>query len=157
MGQRRSGFTLVEIAIVLVVVGLLLGGILEGQELITQAKIKSIVSDFSGLSAAYYGYHDRYRAIPGDDPLAATRWAGTASGDGDGQVAGGYNSATAADESRLWRSHLRRAGFVPGHGTRQPLNVLAGIIGAQTPAMPPHRRPGPPSARMRTAGAVFRA
>src|SRR5258706_11094880 len=64
---------LVEIAIVLVIIGLLLGGILKGQEMITQAKIKNIMSDFSGISAAYHGYQDRYRAIPGDDPNANTR------------------------------------------------------------------------------------
>jgi prepilin-type N-terminal cleavage/methylation domain-containing protein len=132
MGQRRNGFTLVEIAIVLVVVGLLLGGILKGQEMITQAKIKNVVGDFSGLSAAYYGYHDRYRAIPGDDPGAAGRWSGTASGDGNGLVAGSYNSGSPSDESRLWWSHLRRAGFLSGRGTRQPFNVLAGMMGVQT-------------------------
>ena len=76
MKQAQRGFTLVEIAIVLVIIGLLLGGILKGQEMITQAKIKNIVADFSGVSAAYYGYQDRYRAIPGDDPNAATRWTG---------------------------------------------------------------------------------
>ena len=74
MKHTQKGFTLVEIAIVLVIIGLLLGGILKGQEMITQAKIKNVVADFSGISAAYYGYQDRYRAIPGDDPNAATRW-----------------------------------------------------------------------------------
>ena len=67
MKARQSGFTLVEIAIVLVIIGLLLGGILKGQEMITQAKIKNVIADFSGVSAAYHGYQDRYRAIPGDD------------------------------------------------------------------------------------------
>ena len=81
--HRESGFTLVEIAIVLVIIGLLLGGILKGQEMITQAKIKNSIADFSGISAAYYGYQDRYRAIPGDDP-GATRWAGATNGNGNG-------------------------------------------------------------------------
>ena len=62
MKTIQKGFTLVEIAIVLVIIGLLLGGILKGQEMITQAKIKNAVADFSGISAAYYGYQDRYRA-----------------------------------------------------------------------------------------------
>ena len=51
--RRQSGFTLIEIAIVLVIIGLLLGGILKGQEMITQAKIKNSIADFSGISAAY--------------------------------------------------------------------------------------------------------
>src|SRR6267378_8393249 len=96
MTRRQQGFTLVEIAIVLVIIGLLLGGILKGQEMITQAKIKNVMSDFSGISAAYHGYQDRYRAIPGDDPGAATRWTtapAAFSGTGDGQVSGTYNNA----------------------------------------------------------------
>ena len=132
MKRAQTGFTLVEIAIVLVIIGLLLGGILKGQEMITQAKIKNVVSDFSGISAAYYGYQDRYRAIPGDDLNAATRWTGATAGNGDGQVAGAYNSQTATDESRLWWDHLRRAGFVAGNGTQQPFNAVTGMIGVQT-------------------------
>jgi len=132
MKPMQRGFTLVEIAIVLVIIGLLLGGILKGQEMITQAKIKNIVADFSGVSAAYYGYQDRYRAIPGDDPNAATRWSGASAGGGNGQVAGKYNSQTATDESRLWWDHLRRSGFVSGSGQQQPLNSMAGMLGVQT-------------------------
>jgi hypothetical protein len=122
----------VEIAVVLVVIGLLLGGILKGQELVAQAKIKSLIADFSGISAAYAGYQDRYRAVPGDDPSAALRWAGATSGNGDGQVSGKYNSANTADESRLWWAHLRRAGFIAGAGTLQPFNAVTGLIGVQT-------------------------
>ena len=132
MRARQRGFTLVEIAIVLVIIGLLLGGILKGQEMITQAKIKNSVADFSGVSAAYYGYQDRYRAIPGDDQNAATRWSGAVAGDGNGIVAGGYNSSTTTDESRKWWDHLRRAGFVSGSGNNQPFNAFTGQIGVQT-------------------------
>jgi prepilin-type N-terminal cleavage/methylation domain-containing protein len=135
MSTRQSGFTLVEIAIVLVIIGLLLGGILKGQEMITQAKIKNVIADFSGISAAYHGYQDRYRAIPGDDPGAATRWAAApaaTSGNGNGVVAGAYNSTTVTDESRLWWDHLRRSGFVAGSGSQQPFNAVTGMIGVQT-------------------------
>ena len=131
MKTKQRGFTLVEIAIVLVIIGLLLGGILKGQEMITQAKIKNAIADFSGISAAYHGYQDRYRALPGDDP-GATRWTGATAGNGNGTVTGAYNSTTASDESRLWWDHLRRAGFVAGAGTQQPFNAFTGIIGVQT-------------------------
>ena len=137
MKRAQKGFTLVEIAIVLVIIGLLLGGILKGQEMITQAKIKNVVADFSGISAAYYGYQDRYRAIPGDDLNAATRWTtptAAAAGDGNGVVAGGYNAAcaSATDESCQWWDHLRRAGFVAGSGKTQPFNAVTGLLGVQT-------------------------
>lgn len=132
MKSQQSGFTLVEIAIVLVIIGLLLGGILKGQEMITQAKIKNVIADFSGISAAYHGYQDRYRAIPGDDP-GATRWGLTAPASaGNGVVTGAYNSGTATDESRLWWDHLRRAGFVSGSGSQQPFNAVTGMIGVQS-------------------------
>lgn len=134
----QSGFTLVEIAIVLVVIGLLLGAIFKGEELITQARVKSVIADFSGVSVAYHGYFDRYMALPGDDRNAAARWAAApaaTSGDGDGQVAGTYNNgnvACAADvESCSWWDHLRRAGFVSGLGVTQPRNVAGGLMGVQ--------------------------
>jgi len=141
MKHLQKGFTLVEIAIVLVIIGLLLGGILKGQEMITQAKIKNAVADFSGISAAYYGYQDRYRAIPGDDPNANTRWSGAFQGDGNGQVAGTYNNAgsgcpttvvAATPESCKWWDHLRRAGFVSGSGGGNPFNAVTGMLGVQT-------------------------
>jgi prepilin-type N-terminal cleavage/methylation domain-containing protein len=135
MRRTPKGFTLVEIAIVLVIIGLLLGGILKGQEMITQAKIKNVVSDFSGISAAYYGYQDRYRAIPGDDPNADTRWSGAtvhATDKGNGRIQGKYNSTTDGDESRMWWDHLRRAGFVAGNGFQQPFNAVTGMIGVET-------------------------
>src|SRR5439155_8665926 len=129
--HKAQGFTLVEIAIVLVIIGLLLGGILKGQEMITQAKIKNSIADFSGISNAYHGYQDRYRAIAGDD-AGATRWTGAVAGTGDGVVTGKYNSSTDTDESRKWWDHLRRAGFLAGSGYQQPSNAFSGIIGVQT-------------------------
>src|SRR6185436_878745 len=131
MKRNQQGFTLVEIAIVLVIIGLLLGGILKGQEMIIQAKIKNAIADFSGVSAAYFGYQDRYRATPGDDPQA-TRWSGATAGDGNRILTGLYASTTATDESRLWWDHLRRSGFVSGSGTAQPQNAFNGILGVQT-------------------------
>lgn len=140
MKNQQGGFTLVEIAIVLVIIGLLLGGVLKGQELIVQAKIKNVINDFNGISAAIYGYQDRYKSFPGDDGRAATagavagRWgANTANGDADGQVEGDFPSSADADESRIFWQHLRLAGFVAGDSTSraQPQNALGGIIGVQ--------------------------
>ena len=65
--RAQSGFTLVEIAIVLVIIGLLLGGVLKGQELIENGRVKSAAADMNGITAAYNSYLDRYRKLPGDD------------------------------------------------------------------------------------------
>ena len=134
--NSQQGFTLVEIAIVLVIIGLLLGGILKGQEMITQAKIKNVIADFSGVSAAYNGYQDRYRALPGDDANAASRWTGATAGGGNGVVNGTYNNSgsacVATVESCSWWDHLRRAGFVAGSSFIQPNNAVNGTVGVQT-------------------------
>jgi prepilin-type N-terminal cleavage/methylation domain-containing protein len=140
MKTTQKGFTLVEIAIVLVIIGLLLGGILKGQEMITQAKIKNVIADFSGVSAAYHGYQDRYRAIPGDDP-GATRWTAGLEGNGNGIVGGTYNNGcptgggkptAGTSESCLFWNDLRLAGFVAGSGAQQPYNAVTGLLGVQT-------------------------
>src|SRR5260370_39086016 len=140
MKKTQQGFTLVEIAIVLVIIGLLLGGILKGQEMITQAKIKNVIADFSGISAAYHGYVDRYKKIPGDDPCAGGvvttgncgtttgRWTGATAGTGTRIVPGLANRTTAAAEPRLWREHLHRAGFVSGGGVQQQFDQRTGQI-----------------------------
>jgi prepilin-type N-terminal cleavage/methylation domain-containing protein len=146
--KKQTGFTLVEIAIVLVIIGLLLGGILKGQEMINQARIKNVINDFNGISTAVNSYQDRYRALPGDDKNASARWTGQnpANGNGDGSIAGLYNandtSGTggapgAAAESNLFWQHLRLAGFVPGVTTgtgsgTPPQNATSGMIGVET-------------------------
>jgi prepilin-type N-terminal cleavage/methylation domain-containing protein len=134
MKRMQKGFTLVEIAIVLVIIGLLLGGILKGQEMITQAKIKNVIADMSGVSAAMYGYQDRYRALPGDDKGAKARWStGITEGAdiGDGIISGTYLAASPAETAEFWR-HLRLAGFVGGSGPDQPFNAVSGRMGVQT-------------------------
>ncbi|MBV5337209.1 MAG: prepilin-type N-terminal cleavage/methylation domain-containing protein, partial [Deltaproteobacteria bacterium] len=80
MKKQQSGFTLVEIAIVLVIIGLLLGGVLKGQELINSAKVKNFATDFRNIPLFIYGYQDKYRAIPGDDTAVATTHLGAAVG-----------------------------------------------------------------------------
>ena len=72
MRSQQSGFTLVEIAIVLVIIGLLLGGILKGQELINSAKVKNLANDFRVIPTYIYAYQDKFKSLPGDDCLAKT-------------------------------------------------------------------------------------
>jgi len=137
--STEAGFTLVEIAIVLVIIGLLLGGILKGQEMITQAKIKNLINDFNGVTVAVTSYRDRYRTLPGDDPSASARWTvqAPASGNGNGTVEGLYNDSTLTTESHLFWQHLRIAGFVAGLTTgvsagAPPPNAAGGIIGVES-------------------------
>ena len=78
MKQKQQGFTLVEIAIVLVIIGLLLGGILKGQELINSARVRNMADMNAGIQASYFGFIDRFRRVPGDwNAVAATTAIGT--------------------------------------------------------------------------------
>ena len=137
MKKQQSGFTLIEIAIVLVIIGLLLGGVLKGQEMMNNAKLKRTINDYNGISAAIYSYLDRYGALPGDDPNAATRWGGAASGGtaGDGIIEGPWNIAARAadDESSLLWEHLRQSGLIGGAlaGNIGPSNPYGGEIGVE--------------------------
>ncbi len=122
--KKQLGFTLIEIAIVMVIIGLLLGGVLKGQEMMTNAKIKRISNDFNGISAATFSYLDRYSSLPGDDPNAAARWGGAiVSGNGNGVI----NNAERAD---AW-AHLRASGLVAGVGAIDPTHAFGGTIRLQ--------------------------
>ncbi|MDL1970468.1 MAG: type II secretion system GspH family protein [Candidatus Desulfofervidaceae bacterium] len=65
--KGKRGFTLVELAIVLVIIGLILGAVLKGQEMIQNAKKKRLVSDLQSYSAAFYTFYDKYGQLPGDE------------------------------------------------------------------------------------------
>jgi len=139
MKSHQKGFTLVEIAIVLVIIGLLLGGVLKGQELINSAKVKNLANDFRSISSFVYAYQDRFRALPGDDNAAVAHVAGTlattpAGTVGNARISGNWNSTTTTDETYLFWQHVRFAGLatgtpVVGDGEYIPRNAEGGAIG----------------------------
>jgi prepilin-type N-terminal cleavage/methylation domain-containing protein len=141
--RRQSGFTLIEIAIVLVIIGLLLGGILKGQELINSARVKNLATDFRNIPMFIYSYQDKFRALPGDDPAVTTHVTGGTlattpkDSQGNGVIDGTWDSTTATDESYLFWQHVRLAGLAPGvtavdaDGYR-PTNASGGFIGVQS-------------------------
>ncbi len=149
-GGAQRGFTLAEVAIVLVVIGLLLGVLLLGDGIITQSRIKFLVNELEGLRIALLTYQDRYGALPGDDPRAASRWVGRSkNGTGDGQISGLYQAPppagdpmttltvdAASGESLNFWWHLRLADLIiapptPVTPVAQPLNHYAGVIGVE--------------------------
>ena len=143
--KKQAGFTLIELAIVLVIIGLLLGGVLKGQELINSAKVKNMASDFKNTQVYIYGYQDKYKALPGDDSNAAGHLGSAAiqagTGVGNGVIAGAWNAGTNGTaptlESGIFWQHVRLAGLAPGptSGTDlnyYPTNADGGRIGVES-------------------------
>jgi len=139
MKKQQSGFTLVEIAIVLVIIGLLLGGVLKGQELINSAKVKNFATDFRNIPLFIYGFQDKYRALPGDDLNAVAHLgAGVPAGDGSGALTGNWwDAAATASETVLFWEHVRRANLAAGPipiatDADLPKNAEGGWIGIES-------------------------
>lgn len=115
--RRQGGFTLIEIAIVLVIIGLLLGGVLKGQELIQSARVRNLISNQDGVKAAYFGFLDRYRALPGDYSQAVANipgCSGCQQGNNNGQVTATGTAGATIDENTAAWEHLSKAGFITG-------------------------------------------
>ncbi len=121
--QRQKGFTLVELAIVLTIVGLLIGGILKGQQLIANAKVTAQMASFKSVEAALTTFVDQYAAVPGDMLTAQTRIPGCvapcANGPGTGQLGAAATYATvwatgSAGNNVMFWVHLSKAGLLAG-------------------------------------------
>lgn len=126
----NRGFSLVELSIVLVILGLLTGGILGGQSLIRAAEIRGITTDQSRYSTAVQSFRDKYFSVPGDMANATAFWGAatscpgevstpstgtaTCNGNGDGRLQ--HGAATANEPFRLWH-HLANAGLIEGSYT----------------------------------------
>ena len=149
--KKQAGFTLIELAIVLVIIGLLLGGVLKGQELINSAKVKNLANDFRTIPVYIYGYQDKFKALPGDDKAAQTHLgdASVKQGNGDGALGGNWFDASADNASeayQFWR-HVRLANLAPGvtdianpdwrptNADGNPIGIMAGTNVAASSAM----------------------
>ena len=116
MRHRSRGFTLVEIAIVLVIIGLLMIAVIKGQELIFSARVRNVIAQQEGVKIAVLGFQDRYRALPGDYATASTdiNCGATQCANGNGNGLVEAPNASGAWESILSWHHLSAAGFLTG-------------------------------------------
>ncbi|MCH9670292.1 MAG: prepilin-type N-terminal cleavage/methylation domain-containing protein [Gammaproteobacteria bacterium] len=140
---KQAGFTLVEIAIVLVIIGLLLGGILKGQELINSARVRNMADMNAGIQAAYYGFIDRFRRVPGDwSNTPATAAIGVTingGGNDNGRIDNGQGGTPIFAEANAMWEQLSKAGFIQGsyngsaatpttNSGQTPLNAFNNVV-----------------------------
>lgn len=150
---KTSGFSLVELSIVLVILGLLAGGVLTGQSLIRAAELRSVTTEFSKYQSAINTFRDKYFALPGDMANATSFWGAanaalatcvvtaatstaTCNGNGDGQINIGTTPVANNDyeDFRAWQ-HLANAGLIEGNftGVQASANIYHAIIGTNIP------------------------
>ena len=134
--MKQKGFTLIEIAIVLVIIGLLLGGVLKGQELINTARVRALNNNVDGITAAWFSFQDRYRAFPGDYTQAAINLPGApTAGDGNGLVGDAAGVDSPAERAMVW-VHLQAAGYITGGYDDPAATVIADDYGCPVTICP---------------------
>lgn len=99
-----EGFSLMEISIVLLIIGIIAGGMMKGKDLIESAQIRSVVNDMQNFRIAYASYLNLYDSFPGDDSEASTRFPSVSNGDGDGEISTG--------DAKNILPHLYAAGLI---------------------------------------------
>ena len=121
--QREKGFTVIEIAIVLVIIGLILASVYKVSEVIRNSQIRNLINQVDTINQAISNYQSKYRALPGDDSQATIHLgAGTVNGNGDGRI----NVVGGVQEYLRANQHLSMAGFIPGSydGSSNPITGL---------------------------------
>lgn len=106
LSKNLPGFTMIELAIVLMVMGIIAGAVFKGQDLLESAKARAVLNDFNRFNTAVTHYQETYSALPGDDPFASNHFGtDVPNGNGDGIIAGD------SEERGFW-IHLFRAGYL---------------------------------------------
>lgn len=109
---KRHGFTLVELSVVLVIIGLIIGAVLLGRDLIKAAEIRAAISELANIQTALVMFEDKYKALPGDMSDATAYWPGvTSNGDGDWYFGGGGTDIAKNQEGGYLWHHLGLSGL----------------------------------------------
>lgn len=128
--MNRKGFTLIELAIVLIIIGVITASVLAGRELIRAGEIASIAAQMQRYQSAYYKYKEKYGAMPGDHDNAYDYW-GTDCHAVQGTCNGGGNRLLNLGEAFMFLRHLYLAGFIDEDLTG--LSSTPGVIGTNLP------------------------
>jgi prepilin-type N-terminal cleavage/methylation domain-containing protein len=152
--KKIAAFSLIELSIVLVILGLLTGGILAGRSLIHAAEIRSVTTEYQRYAAAAHSFRDKYYMLPGDINNAQQFWGTdpncpgdyahpsvdqrTCNGNGDGSISGGGGGP---EHLRFWQ-HLANAGLIEGQYTGVSSDAKGYIYGVVGPIDVPLSKAG---------------
>ena len=134
--MHSKGFTLIELSIVLVIIGLIVGGVLGGTELIRQAELRSTLKALQGYQVTYNNFKMKYDAVPGDMANATTYFPTASNGNGDGNIYGNSSAipVAAGEDLKAWQD-LSLAGMIPFTFTGTDYNVPHSL-GVKVPEAP---------------------
>ena len=127
--RTNTGFTLIELSIVIVIIGLIVAGVVGGQSIVKQAKLRGIVSDINKYNIAFNSFKLEYDAIPGDFNRATSYWGGAVQ-DGDGDKA--IDSWPSDERLGFWE-HLQEAGLISGSLSGDNVAGAQNVIGVNVP------------------------
>lgn len=143
--MNKRAFSLVELSIVLVILGLLVGGILAGQSLIRASELRAATAEYQRYNTAVHAFRDRYFAIPGDMNNATAVWGtstacsgasatGTCNGNGDRLMNSAGAPSVSAELFQFWRQ-LASAGLIEGSysGLAGPGSAVNAVLDNNVP------------------------
>lgn len=113
--KNKKGFTLIELSVVIVIIGLIVAGIVAGQSLVKQAKIRGVLADFQKYEAAFNSFFLQYDAYPGDMKNASSYWSGVPDGNGNKLLDWQAGTAGTSSEAAIASAHLENAGLIEGN------------------------------------------
>lgn len=135
IGGRPAGFTVIELTVVMIIIGIIIGLVIKGQSLIVRGQMKQLFQQKQDIAAAFSGYYSRFAYFAGDDPNASSRFGCVTNGNGNGRVGVGSSltapdfscAATGTEQCDLWFG-LREARLLGGTGFANPRHVFNGNV-----------------------------
>ncbi len=115
--MSKKAFSLVELSLVIVIIGLLIGGISAGKQVIENAKLRATIAKIKQYEVALNSFYTQYKKLPGDIDNATDFWSGTQNGDADFQIDAPCTGGPNGLESLISLEHLSLAELITGSFT----------------------------------------